>query len=382
MAQKKPNTKFNWFEIFRAGKHTDSKGNEAEFSKSDLQSVVENFKPRTSPLVIGHPKNDDPAWGWAEELKIEDDVLYAKAEAVDADFAEAVENARYPNRSVRLRKTDNGFELGHIGFLGGKPPAVDGMQWLFSKDESGETVVLEFAASDRIEQMTIDNTQGFVRLVRNLKTLITDKFGAEEANNVFSEWEAEHLQEQATLAQHEKHTEQPPVEPSAEFSAHINTDEENTVTKEEKEALEAKLKDEQAKNAQLQFNQAKYNAQTFIDQTVNGGKAPRLTNTDGLAEFMAHLETGQEQTFEFAAADGEQNTTVKPAEFFKSFLQALPEQKGLTKDFSKDDGGETEIDDSAEALAAKALDFQQSQASKGVTISISAALEHVQKEAK
>ncbi|WP_419147530.1 hypothetical protein [Pseudoalteromonas 'SMAR'] len=379
MAQKRPNTKLNWFEIFRAGEHTDSKGNTAEFSKTDLQSVVSNFKKRSSPLVVGHPKMDDPAWGWAEELKIEGDTLYAKAEEVDADFAEAVEKARYPNRSVRLRKTDNGFELGHIGFLGGKPPAIDGMQWLFSEEENGDAVVLEFAANDRIEQVALDGAQGLVRLVTNLKTFITDRFGAEEARKVFADWEAEHLQQQVTLAEHERH-QQNMADPHSEFAAPQQEEpnvSDKTPTEAEK-ALQAKLDAANKQNAELQFNQRKAAAQTFIDNTLNGGKAPRLTNTEGLAEFMAHLEQDAEQTFEFAAADGDK--TSKPVDWFKGFLQALPEQKGLTKDFSKD-GEEEPGDLSAEQLATKAVEFQQSEAGKGRTISISAAMDHIKSEA-
>lgn len=53
------------------------------------------------------------------------------------EFAEAVENRRYPNRSVRLVKTDNGFKLGHIGFLGAKPPALGGMAWQFNAEATG-----------------------------------------------------------------------------------------------------------------------------------------------------------------------------------------------------------------------------------------------------
>ncbi|NUZ10164.1 hypothetical protein HUZ36_05165 [Pseudoalteromonas sp. McH1-7] len=379
MAQKRPNTKLNWFEIFRAGEHTDSNGKTAEFSQTDLQSVVSNFKKRSSPLVVGHPKTDDPAWGWAEELKIEGDTLYAKAEEVDADFAEAVEKARYPNRSVRLRKTDNGYELGHIGFLGGKPPAIDGMQWLFSKDEDGEAVVLEFAASDRIEQVALDGAQGLVRLVTNLKTFITDRFGAEEASKVFADWEAEHIQQQVTLAEHERHQESI-ANPQSEFAAPQQEETEVSDKKptEKEQALQAKLDAANKQNAELQFNQRKSAAQKFIDNTLNGGKAPRITNTEGLAEFMAHLEQDAEQTFEFAAADGDK--TSKPVDWFKGFLQALPEQKGLTKDFSKDDKEEPG-DLTAEQLATKAVEFQKSEADKGRTISISAAMDHIKSEA-
>jgi hypothetical protein len=366
---KKKNTKFTWFEIFKAGKHTDSKGQEAEFTAADLNSVVSNFKPKTAPLVVGHPKMDDPAWGWTSAVKVEGDTLFAQAEEVDQDFAEAVENKRYPNRSVRLRKTANGYELAHIGFLGGAAPAVAGMQWQFNADDDATT--FEFASSERIEQLSLDTSTGFVKLIRNLKTLITDRWGSEAADRVFNEWEAESLQQQATIAQHEKQT--------TEFSA-PPTNEDTNVTDAEKKALQDKLAAAEAKNQALEFAQRKADAQTFIDKELNGGKAPRLTKTDGLADFMAQLDGG-EATFEFAAADGK-TEKANQADWFKGFLKSLPEQTNLTKDFSANEGdadGAGSGAGDAQALASKALDFQQAQAAKGIVISVSQAMAAVNK---
>ena len=179
----KTNKKFNWFQIFKSGTQTDSKGKTLSFTNADLDAVVSNFKPQTAPLVVGHPTNDDPAWGWTSELKREGDVLYAKAEDVAADFAEAVENKRYPNRSVRLTKTDAGYQLAHIGFLGAKPPAVGGLQWQFNADD--ETAMsFEFSASDRIETVSLDTANVLVRLMTNMRTFIADKFDTETAEKV------------------------------------------------------------------------------------------------------------------------------------------------------------------------------------------------------
>ncbi|KZN39834.1 hypothetical protein [Pseudoalteromonas luteoviolacea] len=386
MMASKQNTSFNWFEIFRTGTHTDSSGNTQEFTAADLDTVVKNFSPQKSPLVVGHPKTDDPAWGWASALKVEGDKLFAQAEEVDQDFANAVENKRYPNRSVRLTKGEDGYELAHIGFLGGKAPALDGMKWQFSQEQSGiECVILEFAASERIERMTIDTTKAVVHLVKNLKTFFTDRFGAEHADKVFSEWEAEYLQEQVTLAEHEQRQE---LAANPEFAAPSNNLEELEVSDKTKneptdteKALQAKLDAANKRNAEHEFNQRKFDAQTFIDTKVNGGNAPRITKTDGLAEFMAHLETGAASTFEFAASDGNQTSSANPAEFFKTLLLSLPEQSGLTKEFSrKDDNDETEIDNSADALAQRAVEYQSAQANKGVTISLSTAMDHVTQE--
>jgi hypothetical protein len=155
------------------------------------------------------------------------------------------------------------------------------------------------------------------------------------------------------------------------------TQEDNAMDEKERKALQDQIDAANAKNAKLEYAQRVAAANTFINTEVNSGKAPRLTNTEGVAEFMAKLDDG-DTTFEFAAADGN-SQALKPAEWFQGFLKGLPEQTGLTHEFNKDDKDGEVTDDSAETLAAKALEFQQSQSSKGIEISITAALDHVKK---
>ncbi|QMW15976.1 hypothetical protein H3302_07930 [Pseudoalteromonas sp. MT33b] len=370
------NTQFDWFEVFKAGTQTDSKGNTQTFSNADLNSVVANFTPKTAPLVIGHPKMDSPAWGWASELKAEDGVLYAKADEVSSEFAQAVEDKRYPNRSVRLEKVENGYKLAHIGYLGGKPPAVDGLAWQFNQDENADTLTFEFAAGD-MDSISLRTSNTLTRLMGNLRNFITDRFGSEAADKVVPEYESEWLKEETIIAEHER------AKGNAEFSkggdddATPPTNEDNAMDEEEKKALQDQLDAANAKNKQLEYTQRVTAAKTFITDEVNSGDAPRLTNTDGVAEFMASLDDG-DTTFEFAAADGE-SQTLKPAEWFKGFLKGLPEQTGLTSEFNKDDTSDEDGNDTAETLAAKALEYQQSQSDKGITISISSALDHIKK---
>ncbi|MFT6789657.1 MAG: hypothetical protein ACJAVX_003039 [Pseudoalteromonas rhizosphaerae] len=378
-----PNTKFDWFEVFKAGTQTDAKGVTHNFSESDLHSVVTNFKPKTAPLVIGHPKMDDPAWGWASELKAVGGSLFAKAEDVCAEFAQAVESKRYPNRSVRLEKTDNGYKLAHIGYLGGKPPAVEGLAWQFNQADDADTLTLEFAAGD-IDNITLRTSNTLTRLMGNLRGFLTDRFGSEAADKVVPHYESEWLKEETIIAEHERA--KASAGDGAEFSkgdainnsnATPPTHEDNAMDEKERKALQDQIDAVNAKNAQLEYTQRVAAANTFINTEVNGGKAPRLTNTDGMAEFMAKLDDG-DTTFEFAAADGK-SQELKPAAWFEGFLKGLPEQTGLTHEFNKDDKDGEVTDDSAEALAAKALEFQQSQSSKGIEISITAALDHIKK---
>ena len=320
------NTSFAWFDIFKIGNHTDSKGTTSEFTNADLESVVSNFSAKKAPLVIGHPKVDCPAWGWTSALKIVDGVLFAKAEDVSAEFAAAVQDKRYPNRSVRLNKTDNGYELGHIGFLGGQPPAVEGLNWQFN--EALEGVEFEFAASEQIESISLQTSNVVTRLLSNLHTFLTDKFGTETANQVVPEWQAEYLKEDTIIAEHERRQENQST--NTDFSTPTEQ-EDNAVTEEEKLALQASLDEERAKNKTLQFQANVSKAATFVNEEINGGKAPRLTNIDGVAEFMANLEEDAGATFEFAAGDG--NKSESPAAFFKSFLKGLPDKESISISF-------------------------------------------------
>ena len=127
-----PRNTFNgfddWIEIFRSGEHTDNAGTTRTWTEQDLDEIVANHSAdRPAPAVVGHPKTDDPAWGWTAALKREGASLYAKFKDVAKEFADAVEAGRYRNRSVKIGKTADGYRLIHVGWLGAAPPAYLGV---------------------------------------------------------------------------------------------------------------------------------------------------------------------------------------------------------------------------------------------------------------
>jgi hypothetical protein len=69
-----------WIEIFRAGRQTDSTGNTREWTEADLDTIVERYDParHEAPVVVGHPTDNAPAFGWVEALKREGKTLLAK----------------------------------------------------------------------------------------------------------------------------------------------------------------------------------------------------------------------------------------------------------------------------------------------------------------
>lgn len=128
-----------WLDIFAVGNN-----NGQEFTQDDLISFLSNFNRRLSesasklivPLVKGHPKTDDPAYGWTEQIRFQNGVLQAKPKNVDPEFQKEVESEKLPHISVRIRKLMDGtWDLIHIGFLGAVEPAVNLPAVEFNKDK-------------------------------------------------------------------------------------------------------------------------------------------------------------------------------------------------------------------------------------------------------
>jgi hypothetical protein len=117
-----------WMEIFQTGTHTSANGVTKTYTQDDLRSIADLYNGQTdheAPLVIGHPEQNGPAYGWAKSLAPIGDRLYAFVDQVSDAVKEANRKGQYKKISVSLY--DNGL-LRHIGLLGATPPAVKGME--------------------------------------------------------------------------------------------------------------------------------------------------------------------------------------------------------------------------------------------------------------
>lgn len=123
--------------VFKAGTHTSAGGGAFTFSDADILQIAESYDAalHQAPIVIGHPATDSPAWGWIDHLEAQDGNLFAHESKVDPDFAELRTAGRYDKRSIALyaptdpeNPTPGAWYLKHVGYLGGMPPAVKGLQ--------------------------------------------------------------------------------------------------------------------------------------------------------------------------------------------------------------------------------------------------------------
>ncbi len=117
----------DWIQVFKTGRHTDAEGREKEWGRADLDQIASSYNPNIheAPVVIGHPENNAPAFGWVEALKREGDILYAKLKNLIPEFVDMVRRGLYKKRSIALYPD---LSLRHVGFLGAMPPAIKGLE--------------------------------------------------------------------------------------------------------------------------------------------------------------------------------------------------------------------------------------------------------------
>ncbi len=128
------------FPVFKAGTHTDSGGQQRTWTPADLDHMASAYDPahHEAPVVIGHPKDNSPAFGWVKGLSHEDGMIYARAELVP-EFDEMVRKGLFKKRSISLYEDGS---LRHIGFLGARPPAVKGLPDIRFNDGKEAAVVI------------------------------------------------------------------------------------------------------------------------------------------------------------------------------------------------------------------------------------------------
>lgn len=150
-----------FIEIFSVGTHTDNRGKQHAMDSRFLEQVVRNFDPAVHepPAVVGHPKTNSPAYGWAKELRVRDGKLEARLGEVAPEFEEMVRSGRLKKRSASFYLDGEDApggrapQLRHIGFLGGKPPAVAGLRDIqFSDDDN----VITFSEEGEMDETQVE----------------------------------------------------------------------------------------------------------------------------------------------------------------------------------------------------------------------------------
>ena len=281
-----------WVEIFRAGKHTDSSGRVVEFSLADLDKTVRLYKPdqHEAPVVVGHPKDNAPAYGWVRKLKRDGTVLLAMFKQLAPEFEEMAIVGRFKKRSISLYPNGS---LRHVGFLGAQPPAVKGLKD-FSFGQGDECHCYEFNEPEEVDMDEVEKLKA--------------KLAKETERADKAEGQAEEFKKTADKA-------------TANFAVASN-------------AAAASAKKQQRKEIA-----------DFVEQGVKDGKMLPGWKDGGLVDFMCGLEEN-EQVFEFG--EGRKETA---AQWFKGFISSFSEHPLFKEMVKPGKEGEGEDADFAEAEA-------------------------------
>lgn len=358
----------DWIEVFRTGTHTDSAGNTRDWKEDDLKKISENYNPgeNEAPIVIGHPADSAPAYGWVEKIKTEGDILLAKFKDVIPEFADMVEKGMFKKRSISLSPD---LDLRHIGFLGAMPPAVKGLADLSFNDN--DAIVFEFAETSPWTWESI------ARIFRRLREYIIEKDSKETADVIIPDWDVDSIRDEATKTEEKesdvmkfsefleafKFWKKLETDPGGDMLIPSAGKDQKTFTEADIEAAKKTGADAEREKAETEFAEkdrtAKREARTkeisdFCGMLVKEGKIPPSWVDSGLMEFIGRLDSETEIAF---STHGDKKS---PAIWFKSFLEGFEKSSIFQELATKEKAGQgsdfTEAkkeQDLGESIAAK-----------------------------
>lgn len=312
-------------QIFKPGKHTAMSGTALSFSETDLSATAAAYDPakHEAPLVCGHPKHDDPAYGWVGALSFADGALEAIPTQVDAAFAEMVGKGSFKKISASFYAPDSPsnpvpgvYYLRHVGFLGAMPPGVKGLRNpSFADAEQG---VVEFAEWD-----DVDNAG----LWRSLREWFIGKFGQDEADKVIPGYTVKNLEQSASaelLAGHpqdelkESQTAEVPAPAFTEKGSNEVSPEEKAALEAENASLKKQVADATARDKATQADARHADHANFAEGLVKAGTL--LPAHKDVAVATLDFMSSGEKVVEFGEGDAK-----KPlVDAFKGLLQAMP----------------------------------------------------------
>jgi hypothetical protein len=308
------------FEIFKAGTHTDASGTAYRFSDDDLIAIARNYDPALSeaPLVVGHPKDNNPAYGWVKSVRFADGRLVVEPDEVEPQFADLVRDGRFKKRSAAFyppahpnNPKPGQYYLRHVGFLGAQPPAVKGLK------------AVEFAAGGDIAEFTDDMAlrsswalENVSRLFRGLREyLIADK-GMDTADSVAPSWAIDSINEAAASMR----ADQPSPAYSEPEEDMMDKDKQADLDRREQEIAAREAAFAEAQKSELEARRRTQAADdaAFVADVVKSGRLP--IGLQGVATALFGDMGDDVLTF----SEGDEQKQVSPRDGFRQLLSSLP----------------------------------------------------------
>ncbi|MBN2751866.1 MAG: hypothetical protein JXQ84_04080, partial [Rhodospirillaceae bacterium] len=315
-------------QISRPGRHTATNGATLEFTDTTCADVAAVYDPAVhqAPLVVGHPKTDDPAYGWVQGLAFADGILQVTdVDQLDAAFADLVNAGRFKtvSASFYLPQSPNHPKPGHlylkhVGFLGAAAPAVKGLKPVSFADDA-ETLTVEFAQVDGWTLAGAFTAIG--NLLSGMRDFLIESQGAEKADALLPRGALDHLQATAERVRQQADNKEPafadPLNPkeTSMDETELKTRAADLAKREAAITAQEAAFADQARQGRRRDNEA------LVDQLIKDGRFVATHKAETLA-FMDSLDATT-ATIDFADADGKPGKLSQLAAY-RVQLQAGP----------------------------------------------------------
>lgn len=289
-----------WVEAFAAGRHTDAEGKTKDWSDDDIKEIAEKYNAqaatdnpqrRIAPVVIGHPQDDSPAYGWIDKAKAAGNKLMLKLTQLQPEFVKSLKMGLYKMRSISLYG-DNSIR--HLGFLGGAQPAVAGLA-PFKFSDSSKYIVYDFKY-ENIEELKAENK--FFHKLFSLFKIDTSNYskGADMPNKDIEKKEV----------------------PTTDFSEQVKT------LTDENAGLKTELSDLKAKIAKSEDEARIRSYREYVDKLVGEGKV-KPADVDQIVKNMeGRSALDKASNFAEGKKDSEGKDIKSELEQYKEHLSTLP----------------------------------------------------------
>jgi len=265
-----------WIEVFSVPRGGKTGG----WSAEEVRAMAEAYDPakHESPLTVGHPRNDAPAYGWTKALRARETseglVLEAMPHQVEPQFEELLQTGRFKTRSIAIYPPEESPVPGtpylrHIGWLGAAAPAVKGLKPV----QFGDAEYIEFAVNQKGETMDEKKdgqlTHEEVGVLKQFAERVKAFFGGEPKKDSFSEADVHQRVSDAVTAAETKFT------AAMEKLRNEFTEQHKAV---------------ETKQAELNAGEAKGKVTAFIEKLAAAGKwVPAFSKTYGLDRVLQRL---------------------------------------------------------------------------------------------
>ena len=303
-------------EIFKTGRHTDSKGITRNFTLSHLSRILKNFSNESErnslghhvPGTKGHPKTDGaPALAWVKSLELVGEKLFANFRFVNDKVKQAVKDKILRNVSVGLHGANYDI-LHHVALTNFEAvPNLDDFEFATFSDKN-KTPCETFTAA---EQEPDDKTE---TLLSRFTDKIINHFKPQGENNM-SETQTPEVQVPEGL--------------EAKFSS---LQERITALETEKKTVEANFSAIKAENESLKKTIAEDREKAldekdanFVDSGISNGQIAPYERQNHLS-MLKTLRGLPKANFSYVNAETQKSEVkeLTPAENYKVQLSARP----------------------------------------------------------